>query len=125
MEAGKNAFESPPLPPPGAEREIALKEALRVPRPDRPWYVAEAFRQGLTVDDVHGLSKIDPWFLRQVKELVDEAKVLAGFGRIEKMPDGVLVELPDNPSPEELSQIAPPEAPPRPVVRHLRTSAMP
>ncbi len=90
MEGGKLALESPDLPKESGERDAALREALRVPRPDRPWFVAEAFRDGLSVDEVHALSKIDPWFLRQVKELVDEARGLAEFGRIEKIPTEVL-----------------------------------
>jgi carbamoyl-phosphate synthase large subunit len=53
---------------PAAERE----ELLRVPTPDRPMVMFEAFRVGMTVEAVHALTNVDPWFLRQLKALVDE-----------------------------------------------------
>ena len=49
-----------------------IQQELRVPRAHRLWYVADAFRYGLSVDDVYQLSRISPWFLRQIKDLVDE-----------------------------------------------------
>ena len=47
-----------------------LGAELRTPGPDRLWYVADAFRHGWSVDSVHERSKIDPWFLVQIEELV-------------------------------------------------------
>jgi len=47
-----------------------LRQELRVPGADRIRYVADAFRNGMSVNDVHDLSKIDPWFLVQIEELV-------------------------------------------------------
>jgi carbamoyl-phosphate synthase large subunit len=38
---------------------------------NRLWYVGDAFRTGMTVEQVHGLTKIDPWFLVQIAELID------------------------------------------------------
>ncbi len=59
-------------------REIIGHE-LRVPGPDRIWYVADAFRAGLSVEEVYELSRIDPWFLAQIEELVRiEGEVRAG-----------------------------------------------
>ena len=51
-----------------------LRQELRLPGADRIWYVADAFRQGFTVDDVAKLTGIDPWFLVQIADLVDEEK---------------------------------------------------
>ncbi len=48
-----------------------LRQELRDPGPERLWYVADAFRAGWTLEDVFESSKIDPWFLAQIKELVD------------------------------------------------------
>ena len=46
---------------------------------DRIWYVADAFRLGLSVDDVFRLTKIDRWFLVQIEDIVlNEAKVAEG-----------------------------------------------
>lgn len=47
-----------------------IKKKLQVPNAERPWYLAEAFRAGLTIEDVFDLTKIDRWFLRNIYELV-------------------------------------------------------
>src|SRR3990172_3749079 len=55
-----------------AEEEIdVLRAELKTPRPDRPFYMAEAFRAGFSVDEVYELTKIDQWFLENIKELVE------------------------------------------------------
>jgi len=41
------------------------------PGPDRIWYVGDAFRMGMDIHRVFEESKIDPWFLEQIKELID------------------------------------------------------
>ncbi|MBK7860753.1 MAG: carbamoyl-phosphate synthase large subunit [Archangiaceae bacterium] len=76
LESGRLELAAPDLPPAGAERKMAIIESLRVPRPERPWFVAEAFRSGFTVDEVHQYSAIDPWFLKRVSELVADSKAL-------------------------------------------------
>src|SRR3569832_274755 len=52
------------------DREV-IEEALGEPGPDRIWYVGDAFAQGFTLEEVHQLTHIDPWFLSQIKEIVD------------------------------------------------------
>ncbi|MFZ2725631.1 MAG: carbamoyl-phosphate synthase large subunit [Methylococcaceae bacterium] len=47
-----------------------IKRELRHPGPDRLRYVADAFRKGLSLEEIHGLCKIDPWFLAQLEDLV-------------------------------------------------------
>ncbi|HZN03321.1 MAG TPA: carbamoyl-phosphate synthase large subunit, partial [Candidatus Polarisedimenticolia bacterium] len=76
MEASRLALEPVDLPADKEEREKVLTEALRVPRPERPWYVAQAFREGFSVEQVHELSAIDPWFLRKIEDLVHRAQAL-------------------------------------------------
>ena len=51
------------------DREVLEKE-LGEPGPERIWYVGDAFAQGLSVAEVHALTKIDPWFLVQIEEIV-------------------------------------------------------
>jgi len=51
------------------DRETLEKE-LGEPGPERIWYVGDAFAQGLTVDEVYALTKIDKWFLIQIEEIV-------------------------------------------------------
>jgi carbamoyl-phosphate synthase large subunit len=48
-----------------------IEEELGEPGPERIWYVGDAFAQGFTLEEVHQLTKIDPWFLVQIKEIVD------------------------------------------------------
>ncbi len=47
-----------------------IRNELLVPGAERIWYVADAFRAGMTLEQVHELSYIDPWFLAQIEELV-------------------------------------------------------
>ncbi|MFA5664671.1 carbamoyl-phosphate synthase large subunit [Castellaniella sp.] len=48
-----------------------LQIELGEPGPERIWYVGDAFAQGFSLDEVHQLTRIDPWFLAQIKEIVD------------------------------------------------------
>ena len=50
-------------------RELLVAE-LSNPRPERIWYVADAFRAGMEVDEIYRYSGIDPWFLVQIEDLV-------------------------------------------------------
>jgi carbamoyl-phosphate synthase large subunit len=52
------------------DRETLEKE-LGEPGPERIWYVGDAFENGFTLEEVHRLTHIDPWFLAQIKEIVD------------------------------------------------------
>ena len=52
------------------DRETIEKE-LGEPGPERIWYVGDAFENGFTLAEVHQLTKIDPWFLDQIKQIVD------------------------------------------------------
>jgi carbamoyl-phosphate synthase large subunit len=55
---------------PGEEDMDRLRHELRMPGADRLLFVADAFRHGLTLTEVAGLSRIDPWFLAQIQDLV-------------------------------------------------------
>lgn len=48
-----------------------IHHEISEPGPDRLWYLADAFRLGYSVKEAHRVTKIDPWFLVQIKELVD------------------------------------------------------
>ncbi len=47
-----------------------LKRELSTPREQRLWYVGDAFRAGMSLDALYSLTKIDPWFLVQIEELI-------------------------------------------------------
>ncbi|EQB11505.1 carbamoyl-phosphate synthase large subunit [Sphingobium lactosutens] len=60
----------------GASRDDIVA-ALANPTPDRLLIAAQALREGLTVAEIHGIAKFDPWFLERLKEIVDaEGEVL-------------------------------------------------
>jgi len=62
----------------GSDTGLAtLKRELREPRPDRVFHLADAFRAGLTLEEVHDLSRVDPWFLAAFEDIVlTEAEVI-------------------------------------------------
>lgn len=55
-----------------------IQKELGEPGPERIWYVGDAFRAGMTVDQVFALSKIDPWFLVQLEDIIKREQVLKG-----------------------------------------------
>jgi carbamoyl-phosphate synthase large subunit len=59
----------------GLNQKTTDREKIQIelgePGPERIWYVGDAFAQGFSLEEVHQLTKIDPWFLAQIKEIVD------------------------------------------------------
>jgi carbamoyl-phosphate synthase large subunit len=53
-----------------------MQREMRHPGADRLWYVADAFRAGMSLEEIHDASKIDPWFLAQLEDLVLSEKAL-------------------------------------------------
>ena len=76
LETGSHGLE-PKLDLNAPETREELKKALGVPGPERIWYIADAFRAGWSMEDVFESTKIDPWFLVQIANLVDEENSLA------------------------------------------------
>jgi carbamoyl-phosphate synthase large subunit len=66
------------LPPPTqAERLKALRAVIPIGTADRLFYVADALRAGIGLEEVHALTKIDPWFLAQIERIVKTEKRIA------------------------------------------------
>lgn len=65
LEVGVDGFNLKTVDPEKIEDELAY------PRPERLWYVADAFGVGMSLEEIHRFTKIDPWFLAQIKSLVD------------------------------------------------------
>ncbi|MGA1217477.1 MAG: carbamoyl-phosphate synthase large subunit [Pseudomonadales bacterium] len=63
-----------------AEPELRrrLVGELTVPGPERMWYLADAFRAGLTLEEIYDASRVDPWFLAEIEDLVQEEASLKG-----------------------------------------------
>jgi len=57
-------------------RDVITRK-LTVPNAERVFFVRHAYRAGMSPQEVHNLTKIDPWFLAQMKEIVDFEEVLA------------------------------------------------
>ena len=56
---------------------IRIKEELGSPGADRIRYIADAFRHGMSLDEIFSLCKVDPWFLVQIEDIVrDEARLV-------------------------------------------------
>ena len=72
LEVGVNGLDSK-----FSDREAIVSE-LGNPGPDRIWAVSDAFRIGMSVAEVFDVSKIDPWFLVQIEDLIRQEKSLAG-----------------------------------------------
>jgi carbamoyl-phosphate synthase large subunit len=67
--------------PEGFDRQPALervRQHLRTPIAERLWHVADGIRLGLSNDDLFSLTKIDPWFLEQIRELMQFEALLVG-----------------------------------------------
>jgi carbamoyl-phosphate synthase large subunit len=70
LEVGSDGFD-PVVPDPSSEAGLTkIREELATPRSGRIWYVGDAFRAGMSLADVFRYSKIDPWFLDQIAEII-------------------------------------------------------
>ncbi len=61
-------------------RETLTRE-LNVPGAERVWYIGDAFRAGLTVEEVFQHTKVDPWYLVQIEDLIREEQALKSAGK--------------------------------------------
>jgi carbamoyl-phosphate synthase large subunit len=67
-----------------------LERKLRVPSQGRMYYIRYALKMGWTIDQVHEATMIDPWFLDQIKQLVDFESKLEAVGSLEDCPRDLL-----------------------------------
>ena len=85
LETGVCGFDeilSPSAEPDQIEAELEMQ--LSQPGDKRLWYVADAFRHGYSLEKVHQFTKIDPWFLAQIEDLIIDENSLRG-----KSPDSI------------------------------------
>jgi carbamoyl-phosphate synthase large subunit len=59
----------------------ALDAEMARPSPDRLFHVRSALDQGRSIEDIHAVTAIDPWFLDQLRQIVDAEKAIVGAGR--------------------------------------------
>jgi carbamoyl-phosphate synthase large subunit len=68
----------------GNERPVEpeiLRRKLAIPNADRIFYLAQAFQDGMAIDEVFELTKIDRWFLHNIRQIVDEQREISAIGR--------------------------------------------
>ncbi|MFK7866300.1 MAG: carbamoyl-phosphate synthase large subunit [Alphaproteobacteria bacterium] len=76
LETGLSGFDAVELPDDDSQA-IGL---IAMPQPERLLRVAQGFRRGFSVDQLHQATKIDPWFLRQIEEIIAKEKLVASAG---------------------------------------------
>jgi carbamoyl-phosphate synthase large subunit len=57
-----------------------IRSKLKIPNSERLWYIAQAFRREMSIEEVYGLTKIDPWFLYNIKQIIDIEHDIKRFG---------------------------------------------
>jgi carbamoyl-phosphate synthase large subunit len=72
LEVGADGFD------PKTTDQEEIEAELMSPGPERIWYVGDAFRVGMSLEEIHAASKIDPWFLDQIQGLIELETSLAG-----------------------------------------------
>ena len=79
LEVGVSGFD-PKVDAAAGDVMTELTRELTVPGADRIWYVADAFRAGMTLQQVFDLTKIDTWFLVQIEDLIKEEEKVKTLG---------------------------------------------
>lgn len=77
LEIGSYGFEPQLGDLEGSDRRDRLMQALRVPKAERLWFIGDAFREGLSVQDVHEATGIEPWFLAEIEDLIATEALIA------------------------------------------------
>ncbi|MBX3364316.1 MAG: carbamoyl-phosphate synthase large subunit [Phycisphaeraceae bacterium] len=107
VETGQLVLDYPPQTPPGVSSDTGLRTAdgqpiewpltaekltrkLAVPSQGRLYFVRYAMKMGWSIERIHDLSKIDPFFLDQIRQLVEFEDVLCSFARLEDVPTDIL-----------------------------------
>ncbi|WP_018077384.1 carbamoyl-phosphate synthase large subunit [Thiobacillus denitrificans] len=72
LEVGADGFD------PRTTDQEEIEAELMSPGPERIWFVGDAFRVGMSLEEIHAVSKIDPWFLDQIQGLIELEASLAG-----------------------------------------------
>ena len=80
LETGKVGFDPTGLDLSSADDMATLKRELQAPGPERLFFVGDAFRAGMSVEDIFALSYIDPWFLDQIESIIALEKQVASVG---------------------------------------------
>ena len=78
LDTGKTGLDPVPSPSGAEQARLILTRELASAGPERLWHIADAFRAGWTVAQIHEQTAIDPWFLAEIEDLVATEQRLAG-----------------------------------------------
>jgi carbamoyl-phosphate synthase large subunit len=79
LEVGADGF-NPKVNLTDAECEDKLRHELKNPGPDRIWYIGDAFRFGMSLEQVYEYSAVDPWFLVQIEDIIKAEEQVKHLG---------------------------------------------
>jgi carbamoyl-phosphate synthase large subunit len=88
---GKDLWDTPEQP---SIEEVRSK--LAVPSAGRAWFIRYAMKYGMTIDEIHELTAIDPWFLENLQQIVDIEEELRKQGSLEGVSDELLRKAKQN-----------------------------
>ncbi|MEQ1903991.1 MAG: carbamoyl-phosphate synthase large subunit [Pirellulaceae bacterium] len=70
----------------------SIRSKLAIPNAERPWFIRYAMKSGMTIEEIYGLTNIDPWFLHQLRELVAIEERLRACGSLQNASTELLRE---------------------------------
>ena len=80
LEVGSDGFEEK-VDLSTTDGQETLTQELNVPGAERLWYIGDAFRAGMTVEEVFNNTHVDPWYLVQIEDLIKEETALKSAGK--------------------------------------------
>jgi len=80
METGLTGFNEVEIPGALAGDRNAIRAELAKPKPDRLLVIAEAYRHGLSTAEIHAACRYDPWFLEEIRKIVEAERAVAASG---------------------------------------------
>ena len=77
---GADGKDFPPVLEDGSPNFTLIEQKLRIPGHERVFFIRHAFQAGLSVQRIHDLSSIDPWFLENIRQIIEEESRIAKDG---------------------------------------------
>ncbi|MDO5506312.1 MAG: carbamoyl-phosphate synthase large subunit [Pseudoxanthomonas suwonensis] len=80
LETGKTGLDPTGLDWTDEDQLASLRRELKEPGPERLFHIGDAFRAGMSVDEIHALCFVDPWFLDQIEDIISAETEVADAG---------------------------------------------
>jgi len=90
LETGLNGLDPQSYEGTMSDIDLRIRRELQEAGPDRLLYLADAFRRGLDFDEIHRLTRIDPWFIDQIAELIEQEQLISEQGVADLNPERLL-----------------------------------